>query len=89
MRAHPGGLALVLALEAQDGAEQGCHQQAHEDLRDLALVGDIGEFGLDCLPDEVHCLVPMLSIVLPGLGLFAGMPAPTGSAPTLRAALPL
>ncbi|MOA36900.1 hypothetical protein D3C78_1584540 [compost metagenome] len=56
----------MLALEAQHGAEQGCHQQAYEDLRDLALVGDIGEFGLDCLPDEVHCVVPMLSIVLSG-----------------------
>ncbi|MNP83172.1 hypothetical protein D3C76_1820410 [compost metagenome] len=55
MRAHPGGLALVLALEAQHGAEQGCHQQADEDLRDFASVGDIGEFGLDRLPDEVHC----------------------------------
>ncbi|MNO95649.1 hypothetical protein D3C76_872940 [compost metagenome] len=72
---HSGRLALVFALEAQYCAEHSSHQQAHKDLRDLALIGDIGEFRLDCLPDDVHrSCFPCLSFMNPP-ATSAGLPS--------------
>lgn len=45
---------LPTAFEAQYRAQYGSHQQAYEDSHDPALIANVGELGLDCLPDQIH-----------------------------------
>ncbi|MNH08200.1 hypothetical protein D3C79_676090 [compost metagenome] len=62
MGAYPGGLALELALKAENGTQQRGHDQAHCHLGKLLGIGDVGKLrhqgNPDLMPPGVHGLCP-------------------------------